>query len=171
MSPASEADNAEESKEGAPSLLDLPELALECILEKLPPDGLLSMSGVCTALRDRCRSDYFWDKHMKQKWDRVTGPSAYKVWQLCLASRRDNGDSNQGKQKGLLRLFSLVWPCSWAGEKINIGQDQTCSLPHDSSVMSWYIALETGRFWFPAQVYNREVLDAAFPYGILLVLI
>ncbi|KAI6685430.1 hypothetical protein NL676_031343 [Syzygium grande] len=36
MSPASEADNAEESKEGAPSLLDLPELALECILEKLP---------------------------------------------------------------------------------------------------------------------------------------
>ncbi|OMP07446.1 hypothetical protein COLO4_07337 [Corchorus olitorius] len=22
--------------------------------------------------------------------------------------------------------------------------------------MSWYLALETGRFWFPAQVYNRE---------------
>lgn len=162
MSPAPEPGNAEESQGGAPSLLDLPELALEYILEKLPPEGLLSMSGVCTALRDRCRSDYFWDKHMKRKWDRVIGPSAYKVWQLCLSPRRDNGDSNQGKQKGLLRLFSLVWPCSWAGERINIGQDQTCSLPYDSSVMSWYIALETGRFWFPAQVYNRENGHAGF---------
>ncbi|KAI6685429.1 hypothetical protein NL676_031342 [Syzygium grande] len=120
------------------------------------------MSGVCKALRDRCRSDYFLDKHMKQKWDRVIGPSAYKVWRLCPASRRDNGDSNQGMQKGLLRLFSLVWPRSWAGEKINIGQDQTWSLPHDSSVMSQYIALETGSLWFPAQVYNRENGDARF---------
>lgn len=26
----------------------------------------------------------------------------------------------------------------------------------DDSVMSWYLHMESGKFWFPAQVYNRE---------------
>ena len=30
------------------------------------------------------------------------------------------------------------------------------SLP-DDSIMSWYLSIEKGKFWFPAQVYNREV--------------
>ncbi|XP_057776240.1 F-box protein At2g32560-like isoform X2 [Salvia miltiorrhiza] len=29
------------------------------------------------------------------------------------------------------------------------------SLPHNS-LMSCYLALESGKFWFPAQVFNRE---------------
>jgi len=28
--------------------------------------------------------------------------------------------------------------------------------------MAWYWALESGTFWFPAQVYNREVGGSAF---------
>jgi len=28
--------------------------------------------------------------------------------------------------------------------------------PPVDSIMSWYLALESGNFWFPAQVYNRE---------------
>ncbi|KAL4326943.1 hypothetical protein AHAS_Ahas13G0050600 [Arachis hypogaea] len=57
------------------SVLDLPDLVLECILERLPPESLSQMAG--------------------------------------------------------------------------------SSLPSDS-MMTWYLALETGNFWFPAQVYNRE---------------
>ena len=26
----------------------------------------------------------------------------------------------------------------------------------DDSIMSWYLSMESGKFWFPAQVYNRE---------------
>jgi hypothetical protein len=48
----------EEEEEEEPSLLDLPELALERILERLSPAGLCSMAGVCSSLRDRCRSDH-----------------------------------------------------------------------------------------------------------------
>lgn len=63
------AENVVESLEM--SVLDLPELALECILGRLPPDGLCNMAGVCSSLRDRCRSDHLWERHMKEKWGRV----------------------------------------------------------------------------------------------------
>ncbi|KAG9148650.1 hypothetical protein Leryth_019154 [Lithospermum erythrorhizon] len=33
---------------------------------------------------------------------------------------------------------------------------KTKNYPPVDSVMSWYLALESGKFWFPAQVYNRE---------------
>ena len=143
---------------GEMSVLDLPELALECILERLPPAGLFSMAGVCTSLRERCVSDHLWEKHMKQKWGRVIGPAAYREWQWHLASRKDLGSCKQGKPKGLTRLLSMFWPSSWSTPKadpIN-NSKQRSSLPVNS-IMSWYLALETGKFWFPAQVFNREV--------------
>ena len=43
------------------SLLDLPELTLECILGRLPPAGLCDVVGVCRSLRDRCHSDHLWE--------------------------------------------------------------------------------------------------------------
>ncbi|KAF3453167.1 hypothetical protein FNV43_RR03604 [Rhamnella rubrinervis] len=116
-------ENVEEEPEM--SVLDLPELALECILERLPPDALCSMASVCSSLRDRCMSDHLWKKHMKQKWGRIIGPAAYREWQWHLATRTNLGNPKQGKQKV-------------------------------DSIMAWYLALETGRFCFPAQVYNRE---------------
>ncbi|PKI57784.1 hypothetical protein CRG98_021851, partial [Punica granatum] len=73
------------------SVLDLPELALECILERLPPGGLFSMASVCSSLRKRCVSDYLWERHMKQKWGRVIGPAAYREWKWFIATRRDYG--------------------------------------------------------------------------------
>ncbi|XP_044479832.1 F-box protein At2g32560-like [Mangifera indica] len=142
---------------GGMSVLDLPELVLECILEKLPPSGLCSMAGVCSSLRDRCMSDHLWEKHMKQKWGRIIGPAAYRQWQSHTATRKDSTNLKQGKQKLWMKLFSIVQFLSWFRPKVedSYNQKSSNSLPVDS-IMSWYLALESGRFWFPAQVYNRE---------------
>ncbi|XP_021278384.1 F-box protein At2g32560-like isoform X2 [Herrania umbratica] len=154
MSFTSKVDNFEEVEEVVMSVLDLPELVLECILERLPPAGLCSMAGVCCSLRSRCISDHFWVKHLKKKWGRVIGPAAYREWQWHTASRKDSSHVKQGKPKGLMRILSIVRPFWWVKSKVDDSSKQS-SLP-DDSIMCWYLALETGRFWFPAQVYNRE---------------
>ncbi|KAK4278855.1 hypothetical protein QN277_016640 [Acacia crassicarpa] len=143
------------------SVLDLPDLVLECILERLSPPALCKMAGVCRSLRERCVGDYFWEKHMKQKWGRVIGPAAYRQWQCHIASKRDDVVTLiKAKERGLLRFlpFSL-WPFSWIRSlKVasnNSSSKQQSSLP-THSVMAWYLAVESGSFWFPAQVYNRE---------------
>ncbi|XP_050237066.1 F-box protein At2g32560-like [Mercurialis annua] len=151
----------EEDEMTVMSVLDLPELALECILEKLPPQGLCSMAGVCSSLREKCMSDYLWEKHMKQKWGKIIGSAAYREWQFHLVSRNDFDCFKQGRQKGFMKLLSIVWPISWIKSKEDCNNNlmikQRCSnLPAVDSIMSWYLALENGSFWFPAQVYNRE---------------
>ncbi|KAK1586911.1 hypothetical protein Q3G72_007438 [Acer saccharum] len=165
MSLSSKVENVVEEQEGGGemllSVLDLPELTLECILEKLPPSGLCSMAGVCSSLRDRCMSDHLWEKHMKQKWGKIIGPAAYREWQWYMASRQDSTNIRQSKQRVWMRFMSLVRSFSWSRTpKIDAAAaaaacKQRSSLPVNS-IMSWYLALETGRFWFPAQVYNRE---------------
>ncbi|KAG9454871.1 hypothetical protein H6P81_007775 [Aristolochia fimbriata] len=138
------------------SILDLPELALESILGRLSPAGLCSMAGVCTSLRDRCRSNHLWERHMKEKWGRVIGPAAQREWQWFIASRKDIGGSDGSKPKGFsLGSLSCVWPLSWIRSKIVPANKPSCSLPVDS-IMYCYLSLESGKFWFPAQVYNRE---------------
>ena len=64
------------------SMLDLPELALDSILERLSPAELCSMAAVCTSRRERCTSADLWEKHMKQKWGKIIGPAASREWQL-----------------------------------------------------------------------------------------
>lgn len=142
--------------ESGMGLLDLPDLALECIIKMLPPEGLCSLGGVCTSLRERCMSDYFWERHMKEKWGRILGPAAYREWQWHLASRNDSDTLEQGKPNGLMRLLSRSGDLSWISSRFSNSKPQRSSIPVDS-IMSWYLALETGRFLFPAQVYNREV--------------
>ncbi|KAJ7964968.1 F-box protein family [Quillaja saponaria] len=151
----SKVENVEETQEL--SVLDLPDLVLECILERLPPPALCNMSGVCSSLRERCLSDHLWEKHMKTKWGRVIGSVAYREWQWHIATKTHLGSLKQGKQKGLMRLLSLGWPFSWIRSKsdFDISSKQRSSLPVDS-IMALYLSLETGSFWFPAQVYNRE---------------
>ncbi|KAE8735532.1 F-box protein [Hibiscus syriacus] len=156
LSFSSKVDNFDEVEEGNDvlSVLDLPELVLECIIERLPPAGLCSMAGVCCSLRDRCRADHFWEKHMKNKWGRIIGPAAIREWQWHVALRKDSNHSKQGRPKGLMMILSIVRPSWWIKPKV----DDRCkpsSLP-DDSIMSWFLSLENGRFWFPAQVYNRE---------------
>ncbi|OVA18520.1 F-box domain [Macleaya cordata] len=136
------------------SVLDLPELVLESILGRLPPSSLCSMAGVCSSLRDRCRSDYLWERHMKEKWGRVIGQAAYREWQWHIASTK-NYVFDPSKSKGVVRSLSCVWPLTWFKSKLNNSIKPKSSLPVDS-IMSCYLSLETGKFWFPAQVYNRE---------------
>ncbi|KAL9273100.1 F-box protein-like protein [Drosera capensis] len=137
------------------SVLDLPELALECILERLSPSGLCSMARVCSAFRDRCTSDYFWRRHMDQKWGRVIGPIAYRHWQCFIDPRRNLGSSEGPKTNGWIKLICGFLPFSMFGSKFDDRDNKKSVLPVDS-IMSWYLALDTGRFWFPAQVFNRE---------------
>lgn len=150
----------EDNTEEKTSVLDLPELALDCILERLPPDALCSMAGVCTSLRERCMSDRLWEKHMKQKWGNIIGQAAYREWQCQIASKADLGNLKQGKQKGLMRILSLNWPFSWIRSKVDDYNNSSSTKPRSSlpvdSIMARYLALETGKFCFPAQVYNRE---------------
>ena len=66
------------------SILDLPELALEGILSKISPASLCNVVGVCTDLRERCRSNYLWDLPLKEKWGKVIGPIACREWQRTI---------------------------------------------------------------------------------------
>ncbi|XAR60276.1 hypothetical protein NMG60_11033576 [Bertholletia excelsa] len=139
------------------SILDLPDLALDSILERLPPEGLCNMAGVCSALRERCRSDRLWERHMKQKWGRIIGSAAYREWKCHLASRKDCGILRSSQSGGLMRCLSRLWPLSLITSNFDIiGMGKGESPKPFDSIMSWYLALETGKFWFPAQVYNRE---------------
>lgn len=153
------APKVEIGESAAVSVLDLPELALECILGKLSPTGLRNMAAVCGSLRDRCRSDHLWERHMKEKWGRVIGGVAHRDWQLYLASRKGSsgGVAGSTKQKKWIGALSCVWPLSWLKSRIESSSKQSNPLPEDS-IMSWYLSLESGKSWFPAQVYNREVL-------------
>ncbi|XP_057484278.1 F-box protein At2g26850-like isoform X1 [Actinidia eriantha] len=137
-------------------VLDLPDLILDSILERLPPDGLCKMASVCTAMRDRCTSDPLWERHMKRKWDRVIGPAAFREWQWHIVSRKDSGFLERSQRRGLMRSLSRLWPLSLIVSNFENTSTRKSSLPVHS-VMSWYLALETGKFWFPAQVYNREL--------------
>ncbi|EEF40217.1 conserved hypothetical protein [Ricinus communis] len=138
------------------SLLDLPELTLDCILEKLSPSGLCSVAAVCSSLRDKCTSDHLWEKHLKQKWGRVIGDAAFKEWQWHIASRNRLPLVNQSNQKRLLGSLGSIWPLSWIKPKFQSrSKPPIASLPVDS-IMAMYLSLEKGKFWFPAQVYNRE---------------
>ncbi|XP_057801042.1 F-box protein At2g32560-like isoform X2 [Salvia miltiorrhiza] len=130
------------------SVLDLPELVLECILEKLPAEGLCRMASVCTSLRDGCGSDHLWRKHMESKWGRIIGAAANSEWECYIASRKG---LNQAKHKGLMGYLLALIRSAWSG---GAGRRTTSSAV--DSVMSKYLALESGDFWFPAQVYNRE---------------
>ncbi|KAL5976464.1 hypothetical protein ACLOJK_020797 [Asimina triloba] len=114
------------------------------------------MAAVCRSLRERCWSDHLWERHMREKWSRAVGPAAHRVWQWFTAVRGDPGVLDGGKSKGLIGYLSCMWPISWLRSKFDWGRKPKRSLPVDS-MMSWCWALDSDKFWFPAQVYNREV--------------
>lgn len=148
--------NEEEEEERKICLLDLPDLPLECILEHLSPDELCNVATVCKSLRDRCRSDYLWEKHLKRKWSRVFGDAAYRQRKLHVdASREKEKASFQHNQKKLLAFFHGFIPFLGSKSKSENGRISRT----DDSIASLYVALENGSFWFPAQVYNREVIN------------
>uniref|UniRef100_A0A1J3H8C4 F-box protein n=1 Tax=Noccaea caerulescens TaxID=107243 RepID=A0A1J3H8C4_NOCCA len=139
------------------SVLDLPDLALDCILDLLPPSGLCSMARVCSSMRERCVSDHLWEKHLMTKWGKILGPAAHRQWKCFLSSSRDLDSPNHQTGHPCAKIISLIRSLS-SVFRADSKQRKRCaasSLLLDST-MSCYLSLETGRFWFPAQVYNRE---------------
>ncbi|CAH1427246.1 unnamed protein product [Lactuca virosa] len=71
-----------------PCLLDLPDLVLETILEKLEPSDLSTMACVSTCLKDICLSDFLWKRHMKEKWGRIIGSAAQREWGIAYCNSK-----------------------------------------------------------------------------------
>ncbi|CBI32779.3 unnamed protein product, partial [Vitis vinifera] len=92
---------------------------------------------------------------MKQKWGRVIGPAAYREWQWHIASRKRPSLLKKCNKRGLFRSLFSVCPLSWIRPKLESSGEPSCSLSVDS-IKAWYLSLESGKLWFPAQVYNRE---------------
>jgi hypothetical protein len=165
--PAAKVESAEGT--GEPSVLDLPELAIDCILAKLPPAELRNMAAVCRSMRDRCQSDHLWESHMSRKWGSVLGTAAREEWRSYLSSSTapgggtSCGSAGSAKHRRWLAALSCVCPVvSWMRPRADGGAGRSAGPVLDDSVMSWYLHMESGKFWFPAQVYNREVLQFHF---------
>lgn len=146
------------------SLLDLPDLTLDCILEKLSPSELCAMTSVCSELRDKCVSDHLWEKHMETKWGRLMGDAAIQEWKShvatimrCLTSSSSSSSSRKSKPNWSSRFVANLKPFAWLSSNHGCENRGSSSyLAPIDSVMYWYSNLENGKFWFPAQVYNRE---------------
>ncbi|KAL6853804.1 hypothetical protein ACP4OV_019833 [Aristida adscensionis] len=148
-------------------LLDLPELALDRVLEELSPASLAAMACVCAALRDRCASDALWGSHLRRKWGRVLGAAARKEWEAELAARATRGGPPRpGRRRSWVDSLACAWPFSWiacrwlkpdaAPAAVAAEPAPSSAAPAVDTVAAWYRALECGEFCFPAQVYNRE---------------
>lgn len=138
------------------SLLDLPELAIETVLLKLPPQSLCKAASVCKELYKKCSSDHLWLPHVQSKWGRVVGPLAFKEWQTHMYVHVNPCKSDDITMALCKPLTG--WPicCLWSSwAKLPIYASHKLEDTHNS-YMQWYTTLETGAFWFPAQVYNRE---------------
>lgn len=136
-----------------PSLLNLPEVTLDLILNQLSPKELCRMLEVCTFLRDKCKSDDLWEKHLKNKWGRVIGEAAYKEWNLHITIAKE-GNHRTNNHNGSLGSFVGVWPnlylCSYLQDSLLLINSHLSN----HFMMSLYFSLERGRLWFPAQVYK-----------------
>jgi hypothetical protein len=155
-------------------LLDLPELALDRVLEELSPASLAAMACVCAALRSRCSADPLWERHLRAKWGRVLGGTARKEWEaeLVAGAARRASAPRPARRRSWADSLACAWPFSWiagrwlatpapaavAAEPAPASAHVTAAPPSDT-VAAWYRALECGDFWFPAQVYNREVFN------------
>lgn len=156
-------------------LLDLPELALDRVLEELSPKSLAAMACVCAALRDRCSADALWERHLRRKWGHVLGAAARKEWEAELLGGGAARASapRPTRRRSWVDSLACAWPfSSWIGCRWLLKGDHTPApaaavaaeptstpaAPPADTVAAWYRALECGEFWFPAQVYNREVV-------------
>ena len=135
------------------SLLDLPEGTLDCILERLSPQDLCRMAQVCTCLRHRCRSDDLWNKQVNRKWGTLLGDVAHQEWQWHTTKINTESLLLRQNQRGSCGSCSGFWPLLRFHSYLDNFRDMT-SLFKTCSKMALFICLESGRFWFPAQVYQ-----------------
>ncbi|CAL5193325.1 unnamed protein product [Lathyrus oleraceus] len=136
------------------SFLNLPHEILDCILKQLSPKDLFMVAHVCTHLRNNSRSDYLGNQHVEHKWSKLVGEDFHNEWNYHIGKIRNEESlvlhHNQSKSYGNIsgdhpyqRLHSYL--------KSNRALDD---LIKNHSQMALYICLETGRFWFPIQIYK-----------------
>ncbi|XP_050911327.1 F-box protein At2g26850-like isoform X1 [Lathyrus oleraceus] len=112
------------------------------------------VAHVCTHLRNNSRSDYLWNQHVEHKWSKLVGEDFHNEWNYHIGKIRNEESlvlhHNQSKSYGNIsgdhpyqRLHSYL--------KSNRALDD---LIKNHSQMALYICLETGRFWFPIQIYK-----------------
>ncbi|KAM7271818.1 hypothetical protein ACFE04_031032 [Oxalis oulophora] len=119
------------------------------------------MMTVCVSMRQKCKSDYFWEKHMNQKWGRVITEAAYREWQwFIIASKKKKAINGFNQSKGYFSNLSNLIMRRWTTR--DCCESRRRRVLDVDSVMALFIALEMGEFWFPAQVYNRENGNAGF---------
>ncbi|CAH9079297.1 unnamed protein product, partial [Cuscuta epithymum] len=140
---------------GETTFLDLPDLAMDCILERLSPAELCSMAKVCNSMREKCVSDHLWEKHINERWGRLIGNAAYREWECYIASRKRSLLQNYQDQKDIFGYLSSFTNFLFHREEAEEENRFKSCFPKNS-LMALYFSLESGVFWFPAQVYNRE---------------
>ncbi|EES03775.1 F-box protein At2g26850 isoform X2 [Sorghum bicolor] len=177
VAPEAEAETPAAAAAAGFPLLDLPELALDRVLEELSPASLAAMACVCAPLRDRCSADALWERHLRLKWGHVLGAAARKEWEAELLGGRGaaRGSATRPTRRRSW-VDSLACACrpfsSWIGCRWLLKGDHAPApssavaaeptpttapaAPPTDTVAAWYRALECGEFSFPAQVYNRE---------------
>eukprot|EP01018_Ginkgo_biloba_P031131 Gb_23415 [translate_table: standard] len=137
--------------------LDLPELVLESIFRRLPPQGLCQLSRTCRDLRKRCRSDEIWEPLFRERWGEIVGPSALTAWHRMV--RRENACNLTPPAKqasAWMRSLTCIWPFLKIKSTVKCPTPETLAFAPNERFAALYSALENGKLWFPAQVYNRD---------------
>lgn len=171
MKLCSRVENVKEKERILISLLDLPEVILEDIFERLSQTDLCSMAQVCFSLWEMCTRDHLWEKQLKQEWGKLIGDAAYREWKSHVAFIRNRAIfdiHNREKRKGLFEYLCIARPLSWIRPKGETSSKAIrTTLPVDS-IKAFCLSLESGKFWFPAQIYHGNV---SLPQLLLLLVI
>ncbi|CAJ2671679.1 unnamed protein product [Trifolium pratense] len=137
--------------------LDLPNQTIDCILERLSPKELCRVAEVCTYLRNQSSSDYLWKKHVQQKWSKLVGDVVQQVWQWHRAKIKDARSFSLYRDvMDSCAAFRGTWP--FVGIQSYLENHWPyISLMKNYSQKALYTCLETGCFWFPAQLYRNPM--------------
>lgn len=132
------------------SLLDLPDLVQESIFRRLSPESLCRLSQTCRNLRMKCRSDEIWEPLFHQRWGKIIGPTAFTAWE-----RMTKGENAEILNRSYMPscFWMLPLACIWSFSGHN---DKKLLEEPSERFASMYSDLESGKLWFPAQVYNRQ---------------
>ncbi|WJX78194.1 hypothetical protein P8452_61442 [Trifolium repens] len=138
-------------------LLDLPNQTIDCILERLSPEELCRVSETCTYLKNQCSSDYLWKKHVQQKWSNLIGDVVHQVWQWHRTKIKYATSFSLHKDvMDTCATFRGTWP--FVGIQSYLENHWPyINLVKNYSQKALYTCIETGCFWFPAQLYRNPM--------------
>lgn len=132
------------------SFLDLPELVLDSIFRRLHPQSLCQLAQTCRNLRVKCRSDEIWEPLFYERWGKIIGPTAFTAWEQMV-----KGENARILNRSYMPscLWMLPVTCIWS---LSRHKEKSVLEESNERFVSMYSDLESGKLWFPAQVYNRE---------------